>query len=236
MTEVVRKNSDLPVRIASAAVMLAIAGFALWRGGVAFDILIGAVALAAFAEFVGLLFKIVMPAPRRGAAILAGAVYIGYAALALILLPEAVVAVLIGAVIFTDVGAYFTGRAIGGPRIAPRISPSKTWAGLAGGMAAAAVWLFLVVGTLRYGLSGLGGSSPAVGESFLSREPAMAALAGAGLAIAAQAGDFFESWLKRRAGVKDSSNLIPGHGGVFDRTDGMLAVACLAGLALAWPF
>jgi phosphatidate cytidylyltransferase len=86
---------------------------------------------------------------------------------------------------------------------------------------------------LSYALSGLGGRAP----GFATMQwhwggAALAAGMGALLAVLAQAGDFFESWLKRRAGVKDSGRLIPGHGGLFDRVDGLLPVACLLGLCV----
>jgi phosphatidate cytidylyltransferase len=120
---------------------------------------------------------------------------------------------LLAVVIGTDVGAYFAGRLIGGPRIAPAISPSKTWAGLFGGMIGAAL---LANGAMWW-----------IGPD-RTEFPAPArfvAMIAAGLAVVAQAGDFFESWLKRRAGVKDSGTLIPGHGGLFDRMDGLMAAA-----------
>jgi phosphatidate cytidylyltransferase len=121
----------------------------------------------------------------------------------------------IAPVIAVDVGAYFVGRAVGGPRIAPRLSPSKTWAGLGGGaLAASLVAVTLVLTRFRPELLG----APGAGTI-------LAAIAtGVLIAVVAQGGDFFESWLKRRAGVKDSSNFIPGHGGAFDRVDGFLAV------------
>lgn len=106
----------------------------------------------------------------------------------------------------TDIGAYATGRAIGGPRLAPRISPNKTWAGLAGGMVAAAL----------FGA----GSAPWWGAGMVG-----AALLGALLAVVEQAGDLFESAVKRRYSVKDSGRLIPGHGGLLDRVDGLIAAA-----------
>jgi phosphatidate cytidylyltransferase len=117
----------------------------------------------------------------------------------------------------TDSGAYFAGRLIGGPKLAPRISPKKTWAGLAGGMLCAA----LVGWAMR------NGAMPGALH--------LAALS-AGFAVLAQAGDLAESGLKRYFGVKDSSQLIPGHGGVFDRLDGLLAVApAVAAMTLLWP-
>jgi phosphatidate cytidylyltransferase len=114
----------------------------------------------------------------------------------------------------TDIGAYFAGRAIGGPRLAPKLSPNKTWAGLIGGMVAA-----LLVGAAVAAQAGL---------------PWPYMIAGAPLAVAAQIGDLFESWLKRRSGVKDSGKLLPGHGGVLDRLDGVVPVAVLVAAAVAF--
>ncbi|WP_147163783.1 phosphatidate cytidylyltransferase [Pararhodospirillum oryzae] len=106
----------------------------------------------------------------------------------------------------TDSGAYACGRLIGGPLLAPRISPRKTWAGLIGGAVAA-----LVAGGLVSSLLGV----PSVWVWLLA--PA--------LAVISQMGDLFESFVKRRFNVKDSSHIIPGHGGVLDRMDGLLAAA-----------
>ena len=115
----------------------------------------------------------------------------------------------------TDIGAYFAGRSIGGPKLAPRISPSKTWAGLAGGVVSA----------------GIVGAALAQGAGL----PLRLAVASPLLAVLAQAGDLYESWLKRRAGVKDSGNILPGHGGILDRLDGVVPVAPVAALLLLWP-
>lgn len=128
------------------------------------------------------------------------------------LLGRAVIFWLLGVVWATDICAYFAGRTIGGPKIAPSLSPKKTWAGLIGGM--------LGAGAVGFGTSlWLGMGSPAMlgGISML-------------LAVVAQAGDFLESGLKRHAGVKDSGKLIPGHGGILDRVDGLVAAAVGAGL------
>jgi phosphatidate cytidylyltransferase len=114
-----------------------------------------------------------------------------------------------------DSGAYVVGRAVGGPKLAPVISPKKTWAGLAGGVAAA-----MAVGILA-GLL-IDGASPWV-----------LAAAGLVLALVEQAGDLGESALKRRFGAKDSSGLIPGHGGVLDRVDGLVTVILAVALASA---
>ncbi|HZF34581.1 MAG TPA: phosphatidate cytidylyltransferase [Candidatus Angelobacter sp.] len=115
----------------------------------------------------------------------------------------------------TDTGAYIAGRGLGGPKLAPRISPNKTWAGLIGGMVAAAA-------------VGLAGSLLMAGVSASIAIPVSAALA-----VVEQAGDLFESAVKRHFGVKDSSHLIPGHGGVLDRVDGLLAVSLVVA-ALSW--
>jgi phosphatidate cytidylyltransferase len=157
----------------------------------------------------------------------AGLLYVVPAALLLLLLRQQSnglerVLFLLLAVVATDVGAYFSGRTIGGPKIAPRISPSKTWAGLIGGAVLAGA--VLVAAFLLQLTDG----------SYRVWAVAVFAI-GAGIAVVAQIGDFFESWMKRRAGVKDSSRLIPGHGGVFDRVDGLLAV-CFVLAVLQFAF
>jgi phosphatidate cytidylyltransferase len=108
--------------------------------------------------------------------------------------------------------AYFAGRVIGGPKLAPLISPKKTWAGLAGAVAGSA--LISIIFSCVYQLNDMW---------------ALAIVAGL-LAIVGQAGDLFESSLKRFHGVKDAGGLIPGHGGVIDRVDGLIAVAIAAAL------
>ena len=125
----------------------------------------------------------------------------GFAALMLILL----------IVWVTDIGGYFAGRGIGGPKLWPRVSPNKTWAGAIGGFA-----LSLVVA------GGFAASSPGKAGPLL--------LLGAVLSVASQLGDLFESAVKRRFGVKDSSHIIPGHGGLLDRLDGFVAAVVLAAL------
>jgi phosphatidate cytidylyltransferase len=112
----------------------------------------------------------------------------------------------------TDTVAYFVGRALGGPRLMPRVSPKKTWSGMLGGTAAALIVALIIATT-----DSLAGSL------------AIAALALA-LSVVAQVGDLFESFLKRRFGAKDSSHLIPGHGGLMDRLDGFVTAAVLAAL------
>ena len=111
-----------------------------------------------------------------------------------------------------DIGAYAVGRSVGGPKLSPRISPNKTWSGALGGLLASAL---VAVVMARY----LGGSD-------------MMLLIGVALilAVASQIGDLYESSIKRRFGIKDSSNLIPGHGGILDRVDGLIAAAVVAAL------
>ena len=227
------RTSDLPVRVASAAVMLLLAAGAVVLGGQWLAGFIALVALATFVEFTLLVVKATANVAYRTAAVIGGAVYIGLAAVLLIGLEPWLLVATVITVILTDTGAYFSGRAIGGPKIAPRISPSKTWAGLFGGMIAAGLWVMATTVMMRWGLSALSGTRPDLGDSFASLATPIAFAAGAAFAVAAQAGDFFESWLKRKAGVKDSSRLIPGHGGVFDRVDGLLPVAIIVGTLLA---
>jgi phosphatidate cytidylyltransferase len=111
---------------------------------------------------------------------------------------------LVVAVWMTDAGGYFFGKLIGGPKLAPRISPNKTWAGLGGGMLLAGIW------------------SAAAGYWLWGYPVGTAIAAAAGIAILAQLSDLAVSSVKRRFGVKDASTLIPGHGGFLDRLDGML--------------
>lgn len=150
-----------------------------------------------------------------------GVVYLAAACLAFLWLyrwpahGSEVVLWLVAVVWGTDAGAYFAGRGIGGPRLAPSISPNKTWAGLAGGAAVAAVAGAVAVPWVRPG------------------ETLSLVTLSVALALVAQVGDLFESSLKRRFGFKDSSNLIPGHGGVLDRIDGLLAAVLLFG-GLSW--
>jgi len=154
----------------------------------------------------------------RRPALFAGILYAGLPSVALVWLrsqPFGVEWVLWTLIIVwaTDIFAYFAGRLIGGRRLSPRISPNKTWAGLVGGILAASIIGALVA--IWFGL------------------PEWCAAVGGGLALLAQIGDLFESWLKRRAGVKDSGRLLPGHGGAMDRLDGVVPVAVVVALAVA---
>jgi phosphatidate cytidylyltransferase len=168
----------------------------------------------------GAAFFIVIVTARRELA--AGTIYVGLPILSLLLLRhqhEGIVWTLwaLSLVWATDIGAYFAGRTIGGPKLAPKLSPSKTWAGLIGGVVLASA-----LGAGFHAFYGL---------------PLRMTLATPALAVLAQGGDLFESSLKRRAGVKDSGNILPGHGGVLDRLDGVVPVAPVAAfLAVALPW
>jgi phosphatidate cytidylyltransferase len=216
------KSSDLKVRALSAAVMVAIAAVAYVAGGQAFSFFVAVVGLWALWEWWGLAQNITQSWLGRMGWLAFGIAYVGGAAFLLVMLrndrdTEILVLGLIGIVIATDVGAYFAGRTIGGPKIAPAVSPSKTWAGLAGGMIAAS----LFTSFLALWLSSL----------FSMKEVILSVVFGAALAVVAQIGDFFESWMKRKALVKDSGTIIPGHGGVLDRIDGLIPVV-IVGTAL----
>jgi phosphatidate cytidylyltransferase len=205
--------SELAIRTLSGVAMIIVAIAAVVIGGYAFAILAAAAATAVFYEWTRLT-KGWGPAWYIG-----GFLYAAIAALALLWIRERAdnadglrLVLWVFIVVWSvDIGAYFTGRAIGGPKLAPSISPGKTWAGFYGGVAAAAL---------------LGGAWVLYSELnlvLLLLAPLFAAVA--------QGGDLFESWMKRRAGVKDSGGWLPGHGGVFDRVDGLLPVAILTAIA-----
>ncbi|MET1028289.1 MAG: phosphatidate cytidylyltransferase [Dongiaceae bacterium] len=261
-----RPLTPLQQRIASSAVLLPVALFALWSGGALWALLIGVFALVMAWEWsaicaerrpvqvpwpagrptiaglamiatvalslllyatallpqipfwlwpvagAGVTFLLAWPGHRwSGLWLVAGILYIvagAEAAIALRMQPEGLATEIwiMALVVAVDTGAYAAGRTIGGPKLLPRISPSKTWAGLAGAILSAGV-----IGALAAALL----DRPTVWPL---------AVASGLLAVVGQAGDLFESFLKRHFGVKDSGRIIPGHGGVLDRMDGLLAV------------
>lgn len=247
-------------RILSAAVLAPVALAAVWYGGPAFALLVAAAAGAMVWEWqtmvrgrlapvdwlliagAGIVCLAALWQPLAAAAALtalaalgffvsggrwtaAGLLYTGFAAMALVWLRgdgeggRQILIWLLFVVWATDTAAYAAGRTIGGPLLAPSISPKKTWAGLIGGMAGAAV-----IGA-------------AWGHYWSQLGPIwLLGIMGATLAVVGQAGDFLESWVKRRWGVKDSSSLIPGHGGVLDRVDGLLTVGLVAAAARLMRF
>jgi phosphatidate cytidylyltransferase len=203
--------SDLLIRTFSAIAMILIAVAAALQGGYYFAVLVAAAATALYYEWTRLV---------RGWGLawnVAGFVYALVPALALLWVRDradhnlALVLWIFIVTWATDIGAYLVGRAIGRRKLAPSISPGKTVEGLYGGIVAATI---------------LGGGW----ALFTGLNLALLALAPL-FALAAQGGDLFESWMKRRAGVKDSGNWLPGHGGLFDRIDGLIPVAVLTALA-----
>lgn len=221
-----KKKSDLGIRTLSAIVMLAIAIGAFAAGGWWLKGFIYLVALGTFAELVRMVLRGGYGATGTAAWLLFGAVYTGSAAYFLTAGDPVLVLLVVAVVVTVDVSAYFSGRLFGKKKIAPSISPSKTWAGLFGAMIMAS----LLMGWLGYLAFAVSAGKTPEPQPF-SIWPILAfALGGAIMAVLAQAGDFLESWLKRRAGMKDSSNLIPGHGGFFDRTDGLIPVSIALGI------
>ena len=242
--------SDLAPRVISAVVMVAVGGAAIWAGGHVFaalavvatglmmwelarmtrdaghdaSILLGLLAAAVLALNLWVPMAWVLPllllppligviAPRRDAgAFAAYALVIMATGWALVALRGSAGMVpllwLLAVVIASDVMGYFAGRILGGPKFWPKVSPKKTWSGTIAGWIGAA-------------LVGLGFWAMGQGSAALIWVSPLVALAG-------QMGDIAESAIKRHAGVKDSSALIPGHGGVLDRFDALIAVAMLA--------
>lgn len=178
---------------------------------------VGYAALGAAALVVGAIIVFSLRFGEHALLSAAGIVYTGLPAIALLWLredePWGFLAVLFvfAVVAATDTAAYIAGRLVGGPRLAPAISPNKTWSGLVAGVAAGAA-----AGAIMAYVAG----APVV----------LLTASGAVLAVLAQAGDLAESALKRRFGIKDVSNLVPGHGGFMDRMDGIVVVAVAAAL------
>lgn len=253
---------DLPERLASAFVLAPIALVCLWVGGVSWAALVALAGIGVAAEWVRIasfrpaaLPGLVLPV-LVAAASLATAAGFALPALALLVLATAALAItgrprapgrlwLAGGMIYvglagmaaawlrlgagagrgnllfvlaivwaSDTGAYLVGRFVGGPKLVPRISPSKTWAGMVGGIAFAIAAGLLVAKLFAAGAT-LGGIAVSIA-----------------LAAASQGGDLLESAFKRRFGVKHSSRLIPGHGGLLDRLDGVLAAVPVAAVLL----
>ncbi len=244
-----RSWADLRPRFISAALLAPLALACLWVGQGAWAVLVMLAAAGLGLEWArlcaarparlpGLLVPLaaILPVvaatagwPRIGVVLLAagfalcwavsrrwvlasGIVYVGAAGLALIWLREDAAAGRINVLFLvlviwaSDIGAYAAGRLLGGPRLAPAISPGKTWSGAAGGLLAAMA-VGLAVALAAPGL------------------PLRTALVAGALGVVSQAGDLLESAIKRRFGVKDTGRLIPGHGGLLDRLDGVLAAA-----------
>lgn len=203
--------SELVQRTATGLLLIAVALAATAVGGTIFAVLVAAVATGMFYEWTRL-------TRSWGAGwYVAGLCYALVPALSLLWIRERDLhglELLLWVFLVTwstDIGAYFVGRSFGRRKLAPDISPGKTFEGLYGGIAAATV------------IAGAWVLAMGLGKPLLALAPV--------LAVAAQAGDLFESGLKRRAGVKDSGHLLPGHGGLLDRVDGLVPVAVLTAAA-----
>jgi phosphatidate cytidylyltransferase len=193
--------------IVSGAVALAVAGLCLAAGRIEAAIVVIAIGFVAVA----------MLSPDRRNWTATGFLYAGVAEIASVLVRldaskgfVALVFVLL-IVWVTDIGGYFAGRGIGGPKLWPRVSPKKTWAGAIGGLVGS---LAVAAGFATFDL---GKTGPLLALSAL-------------LSVVSQLGDLFESAVKRRFGVKDSSHIIPGHGGLLDRLDGLVAAVVMAAI------
>ena len=253
--------ADLGVRTLSAVILIPLVLITEWAGGIWFELLVAALGCAVAYEWVSIVFRGApmqlaihlvaaiasfifmlahLPLPAIGVLVLlqvlstaiaerpatiwrsSGVLYTGLPCIALLVLrhdaDHGLIAVLwcFAIVWASDILAYFAGRLIGGPKLAPTISPKKTWAGLGGAVAGAALASWAVAHFAAY-------------PSILPL-----ALIAAALAVVEQVGDLFESSLKRHYGVKDSGKLIPGHGGVLDRIDGLIFVVIAAALIGSW--
>ena len=202
--------SSLAVRSISAIILIPIVVFAVVKGGFPFTMMMILLALISLVEW----FSMARKTDQFFLALAKGALYlgVGFMFCVLIRLHFGVA----GAVLFlvmlwaSDIGAYVMGKLIGGPKLAPMISPNKTWAGLLG-----AVGFSVGFGLVFYFVS-----------PYLGYLSVLAVLfAGLCVALIGQAGDLLVSSMKRRAQIKDTGALIPGHGGLLDRIDGLLAAA-----------
>jgi phosphatidate cytidylyltransferase len=192
---------------ASGVVALAIAGLCLATARIDAALVVLAIGFVAIA----------LISPQRRGWTAAGFLYAAAAEIASVLLrldsAKGFVALMLVLLVVwvTDIGGYFAGRGIGGPKLWPRVSPKKTWAGAVGGFIASLV----VAG--GFAAFDFGKTGPLL-------------LMGAMLSVVSQLGDLFESAVKRRFGVKDSSHIIPGHGGLLDRLDGFVAAVVMAAI------
>jgi len=201
--------TSLQQRIISAVILAPIVLGIVYMGGIAFDILLTIAAIIMYWEWT----RMTKSSPKKIIWWIAGTVYIIIPCIALgyiMRFGNQAMFIVLFFIWSVDIGAYFAGKTIGGPKIAPKISPNKTWAGLIGAMIASSILLFIATSQSDY---------------FPKFDIIYVVLASILLSILAQTGDFFESWVKRKFDVKDSSNIIPGHGGLLDRLDGLLFIA-----------
>ena len=201
-------DENLKYRVISAALLVPVVVLIIWAGQMLFNALLLAAAVVMAFEWCGIInHNKEMKSSTQRYWMIAGIVYIVLSILSLMYLrqlEEGFVAILYLFILVwvVDIFAFISGKTIGGPKIWPQISPNKTWAGLVGAMIGAAIV------NITLGL-------------FFSSSIIQLAIMGIMVAVIAQTGDFFESWVKRQFGVKDSGTLIPGHGGILDRVDGI---------------
>lgn len=205
-----KSKNSIMTRIASAVVLAPLVLWVVYEGGLAFELLIALAAMTLVYEWTRMV-------GRKQLWLVLGGVYIASAVFALWWLREGseqglfYFFWLLAVVWLTDIGGYMFGLTIGGPKLAPAISPKKTWSGFVGGVTLAMGGGYLV----QYIFSQSTENTNFIAGIGLS----------AGISVVSQLGDLLESMVKRRFGVKDSGNVIPGHGGLFDRVDGLLAAA-----------
>lgn len=210
------------LRFISTIVLAPPALAAIWFGWPYFDAMVVLGGAIAVMEWFRVSKTEDMTAVGRITWPIAGLLYVGLACAGLLILradPEQGQGLVVSffAVIWaSDIGAYLVGRAVGGPKLAPTISPKKTWSGAIGGAVCAMIAGFLT------------GSAMDLSHS----SAVLLGVAGV-ISVASQIGDLVESWWKRHFGVKDSGSLIPGHGGILDRIDGVLLASPVA-LAGHW--
>lgn len=205
------KLTSFQKRILSALVLGPIAFMIIWHGGPLFALFVLLWAAFAFYEWVFLALKV----RYKILTLLIGVIYVSIAFWCCYLLraqfSPGIPLLFICMVWASDVGAYAFGKSIGGPKMASEISPNKTWAGFTGALLCPAILCFLYLFIRGTGVQGI--------------EILIAAITGIAMGVVGQAGDLAISFLKRRAGVKDSGHLIPGHGGVLDRVDALMLTA-----------
>lgn len=208
-------SRNLLTRIGVALVLVPLAIAAAWLGGWVWAALVIPIAIGLFVEW--LLIVKAAPSNTRFGWIALGLFYAGAALVGSIVVRQdaeygfGALLLVLAVVWASDIGGYFAGKSIGGAKLAPRISPNKTWAGAIGG------FILSLLVAAGFAAAGQGRLIPLL-------------LLAAALSVVSQAGDLFESAVKRRFGVKDSSNIIPGHGGLLDRLDGFVAAIALAAL------
>ncbi len=210
-------------RILSSVVLIPVCIAAIWYGGIALCALLGLCIIISLVEWTNLSFRLTPSAIKRLTLLLVGLVYISFSfsMVAMIGLsgfgvPEEGkewILFLFLTIWSSDTLAYVIGKNFGGPKMTPTISPNKTWSGYAGALLGPALTLTFCIHVL----------TP---FSMIEHTPPglLTFLAGAVIGVVGQAGDLLISYMKRKAGIKDTGNLIPGHGGILDRIDALLLV------------